>query len=84
MIPGVDFGQNHFHQTLLKDFKKTLPRKTNPTLDWDLRVVLDALCKVPFKPPSLVDIRYATMKTFLTSLALVARVSEVQALMVAC
>ena len=81
MISGRDLSQNHVLQTLLKGFKRDIPRKTNPTPDWDLHVVLDALCKAPFEPLSLVDIRYATMKTlFLTSLALAARVSEVQAL----
>ena len=47
MVSGVDLSQNHVFQTLLKGFKKALSRKTNPTLYWNLQLVLETLKRHP-------------------------------------
>ena len=52
---------------------------------WDLAVVLESLCKPPFEPLESVDLRILSLKTvLLVALTTAKRVSDIQALSVAC
>ena len=83
-ISGTEVGMDPVLSNLIKNFKSSAPARVTQVPDWDLNVVLDALMKPPFEPPSwdsALNKKLTTYKTvFLLALSTGARRSELHAL----
>lgn len=80
MSGGIDFGNNEFLSLLLRNFSLDRPRKRVLVPQWNLGLVLSALCTSPFEPAEKVDICYLSYKCcFLLALASGRRRSEIHA-----
>ena len=78
---GLDITNNSDLHDLVKSFEIEIPRREIGTPNWDLDIVLKALCKEPFEPLGEASMRSLTKKTlFLVSLASAKRIGELQSL----
>ena len=83
-VDGLPIGLNPVLTNIIKNLRLEAPRTDNRVPEWELDVVLRALCEAPFEPPSWSSPegrKFCTLKTvFLLALATGARRSELHAL----
>ena len=76
---GLDITTDHDLRDIIRSYANQVPRRVFTTPNWDLDIVLKALCAPPYEPLGRSDFRALTKKTiFLISLATAKRIGEMQ------
>ena len=76
-------GSHRSVSQFLRGTRRLRPRRPNLTLNWDLKLVLDSLCRPPYEPINSIDLKWLSLKTaFLLAITSAKRVSELHALSV--
>lgn len=84
LIDGISVGTHKLVVAFLRGVNRLNPPCRIMIPQWDLNIVLESLCTLPFEPLSTADIKWLSLKTaFLLAISSAKRVSELHALWVA-